>query len=42
MWYSSAQYSTESRINRAHMLRSLASSLPQPEPLDALPSARWR
>ena len=27
---------------RAHMLRSLASSLPQPEPFDALPSAFCR
>ena len=42
MWYSSAQYITESKMYLPHMLRSVASSLPQPEPLEALPSARRR
>ncbi len=41
-WYSSAQYSTESRMYRAHMLRSEAMSLPQPEPLEGPPSSHWR
>ena len=42
MWYSRAQYSTDSRIYRAHMLRSEARSLPQPEPSAGLPSGFWR
>lgn len=42
MWYSRAQYSTDSRIYLAHMLRSEARSLPQPEPSAGLPSGFWR
>ena len=42
MWYSCAQQSTESIIYRRAMGRSLANSLPQPLPLERLPSSFWR
>ena len=42
MWYSCAQYSTDSMRYRRAMGRSEANSLPQPLPLEKLPSGFCR